>query len=368
MANPYQRVPDLLARLLGSGRAGSFHLDYSTNASLEKVLNSSVWGYREILLVMVVGRLLDPTYSACTNFYACHPRSLFENHIRPILRENGIPHRKSGPLNIAKGAEGINEQWAARRRDPEVAPLVVSLTKAIDQMTQSELEHFGAALMRGLADLASHIAGLTGEEVPESEPEVLYRLCKDLIVEVPDGGNTPQRIVGLLMYTYHASLGDGVVVSGHEDRASVTSTTSHKPGDIQEEKPDGEVLSVYEVTVKPFTDARITESFDTLKLSERRTGYVTQEVFVLCRPDDVPESAAKTGDAAQYLGRTQYEDTVYHFVDIFEWTMGQLLRMTPAARLQFHTALHEYISDPNTSEQVKRCWTQLKADLDLPLP
>jgi hypothetical protein len=147
----------------------------------------------------------------------------------------------------------------------------------------------------------------------------------------------------------------------------VTSTTSHKPGDIQEEKPDGEVLSVYEVTVKPFTEARITESFDTLKLSESRTGYVTREVFVLCRPEDVPENAAKTSDSAQYLGRTQFEDTVYHFMDIFEWIMGQLLRMTPAARFQFHAALHEYISDPNTSEKAKHCWTQLKSNLGLPL-
>jgi len=60
-------------------------------------------------------------------------------------------------------------------------------------------------------------------------------------------------------------LNTGIKVTGYKDRASTTSTTSKKPGDLNEETREGLILKVYEVTVKPFDQQRIIESFEALK-------------------------------------------------------------------------------------------------------
>jgi hypothetical protein len=209
---------------------------------------------------------------------------------------------------------------------------------------------------------ASRVAALTVEASPQSDPQYLYELCADLMDEVPDGGNTPQRIVGLLMEAYHDELQTGLVVQGHLDSASVTSTTSKKPGDITEEQLDGTVLAVYEVTVKPFGAQRVGESYDTVCRYGEEVGAPIHEVTVVCRQADVhPNAVVGDEPSALYLGKVEYQDVTYHFVDIYEWTIGQLSRMPADARLGFHEKLSDYVADPNTSESVKVCWAELTA-------
>src|SRR3989344_2301719 len=80
---------------------------------IESLFQTSIWGHREIILTIVMARLLDPKFKASENFYACNPRSIFEQPIRKALREYGIPHRKSGPLNVAKKDEKLKIKTAA---------------------------------------------------------------------------------------------------------------------------------------------------------------------------------------------------------------------------------------------------------------
>jgi hypothetical protein len=142
----------------------------------------------------------------------------------------------------------------------------------------------------------------------------------------------------------------------------VTSTTSKKPGDITEEQIDGTVLTVYEVTVKGFGSQRVGESYDTLCAYGELAGTPIREVIVICRDADVhPGAQLGADESALYLGRVEYQDVTYHFVDIYEWIIGQLARMPPEARFNFHEKLSDYIGDPNTSEKVKRRWGELKA-------
>src|SRR5690606_24939467 len=98
----------------------------------------------------------------------------------------------------------------------------------------------------------------------------------------PDAGNTPQRIVGLLMKTYHEAFGTGLNVTGHEDGASVTNATSKKPGDITIEKANGDILQVFEVTVKPFSKQRMRESYETVRIYDKYSGSKIVEVTVIC--------------------------------------------------------------------------------------
>jgi len=347
---------------LGRARRGDFSVSDETQAQIEALFKTTTWGFREIMLVVVVGRLLDDGYRPGKALYDCNPRALYEGPILGVLRGEGIPARKSGPLNIAKAAQGLSREWAAQRRPKSVADEVVRLVQAIEGMDQTELEEFSAALHARFLKEASRVAALSVTAPPESDPQHLYEICAELIDKVPDGGNTPQRIVGHLMEAYHTELQTGIVVTGHLDRASVTSTTSKKPGDINEEQADGTVLCVYEVTVKPFGGARTVDSYETVKRYSTGKASPIREVVVICRPADVhPGIESGSRASAIYLGKLEHQDLTYHFINIYEWIVAQLSRMPVDARLSFHQQLSEYITDPNTSEAVKKRWADLVA-------
>ena len=84
------------------------------------------------------------------------------------------------------------------------------------------------------------------------------------------------------------------------------------------------------------------------------------EVLVICRPEDVhPDAERSAGASASHLGPLTHQEVRYHFLDIWEWTISQLDRMSPDARGTFHQKLHEDVADPNTSEKLKRAWARL---------
>ncbi|MDQ3547458.1 MAG: hypothetical protein M3439_01450, partial [Chloroflexota bacterium] len=226
---------------------------------LDIVFGTVVRGFREILLVIVIARMLNPEYRASTRFYPANPRALYEGPIRSALRDRGIPHGKSGPLNVAKATEGIDSQWAARRRAAAVAERVVALVSYIESLSSAELWSFSIALHARFIAEARRVAALDVIADPETAIPFLAQACQRFIIEAPDAGNTPQRIIGLLLQSLHDTVQTGIRVAGVDDRASVTTTTSKKLGDLAEEQPDGTVVRAYEITTKPFGQARVTE-------------------------------------------------------------------------------------------------------------
>ena len=357
-----RRVKALVESLFAKAAQQAGQVKSGVQPDMRSLFNTTTWGFREIVLVIAVARLLDPQFRASTGFYGCNPRALYERCIRPLLRELGVPHRQSGPLNVAKAAAGINEEWAAQRRPAPVAAAAVRLVGRIEQMSPQELQHFAVALCGMFLREASRIAELTVLVPPESDIGLLYETCCALVQGVPDAGNTPQRIVGLLLQTYHAALGTGVAVMGGEDRASVTSTTSKKAGDIVEAGGGGLIIRVYEVTVKPFGESRMQESSSSLVAYNEATGQQVGEVVVLCREDDCPSKLDGGQTEEGYYGQREYQGVVYQFFDLFQWLAGQLVRMPAAARLGFWQHLQEYVSEPGTAEKVKLLWAELQRD------
>lgn len=108
------KIDNLMEELIQKAQKDEFKIKTSEEWKLKTVCATTIWGFREILLVICVARIMDSSFSASTNFYACNPRALFEGPIRNALSRVGIPHRKSGPLNIAKATVGINQQWAGQ--------------------------------------------------------------------------------------------------------------------------------------------------------------------------------------------------------------------------------------------------------------
>lgn len=130
------------------------------------------------------------------------------------------------------------------------------------------------------------------------------------------------------------------------DSVSTTNTTSKKPGDIIEKLADGTEL-VYEITTKEFTDDRLLESYESVV----SYGADIQDVVVICRPQDVPDSLE---NSQSYLrAATQYRELSYYFVDIYEYIRSTLLLLPPDARSSFYALLIEYVNKVDTAEKVK---------------
>ena len=331
--------------------------------ALNKLFSTHTWGFREILLVVVIGMKLDGTYRASSGFYDCNPRAIYETPIKSFLIEKSIPHRKSGPLNVAKATVGLDMMWAAQRRPADVAAEVVNIVNYLEEdplHMATRIDNVGISLLRRLIECADNVAALAIELEPNEDPDHLYHLCYELITKTPDAGNTPQTIAALLLKCYHTFFHTGIEVSGGDDRASVTSTTSKKPGDINEECA-GHIYKVYEVTVKPFDLARIRDSYDCIATYNETNSTDINEIIVICRREDCPPDMEPSG-LHGYLGRYIYQDIIYCYWDIYEWMSNMLQRMTSACRTGFYMLLNSYIAETNTAEAVKRLWTDLHSN------
>jgi hypothetical protein len=318
---------------------------------VETLFSNHIWGHREIILTILMATLLDPSFKASVNFYACNPRAIYENPIRHVLRENGIPHKKSGPLNVAKNSQRIDGVWAHNKRGDGMALIVAKLVKKIEAASPATLKKFVLAYVKRYLQEATKVEILKREIVKIEDPILLACLCTDLINCVPDGGGTPQFIVGSLMDNCNKGNKSPIITSDYADSVSTTNTTSKKPGDITETIPEnGE--RIYEVTVKQFTNDRMIESYEAIKAA----GFLekTREVYVICKKDDAPDDGVTMLDSSFHFARAEYQGVIYYFVDIFEWINVSLLFTPPIGRAAFYKDLVEKINDINTSEKVKK--------------
>lgn len=350
-------VVNLLDRLFDELAKNNYALDDKIEQSIEVLFSTSTWGFREITLVVAVARLLEPSYRASEDLYACNPRTLFEQPIKQVLDSKGIPSRQSGPLNVAKGTQRLNNQWAAGREPRRVAEEVVRLVTEIEKLSPQNLENFTKLLLRRFLLEAQKVQNLMVFVDSKTDPDFLFRLIKSLIENVPDQGNTPQRIIGYLLESYHDSLDSKVKVAGHTDRASTTSITSKKLGDITEELMSGVVNSAYEVTVKGFGEQRVREAYTSIHQYSLSSGVKAKEMVVLCRKQDVHPGLIPVTNL--YLGKLEYQDVTFYFLDIYEWIVAQLFRMSLIGRREFFNKLQTYIADKNTSEKLKYAWAAM---------
>ena len=332
--------------------------------SIDKLFSTTAWGFREILLVVIVGMKLDPSFRASSGLYDCNPRAIYEGPIKEFLIEKNVPHRKSGPLNVAKATVRLDMTWAMQRRPSDVAREVVHLIDFMEfesNDSANRIDSVGISLLRRFISYSNSLVALSVSIQPSNDPVMLYNLCYELITKAPDFGNTPQKICALLLTSYHKSFHTGVIITGGEDRASVTSTTSKKPGDISEEY-GGHIYKVYEVTTKHFDIARIRDSYDCISIYNCNHATDINEVIVICRKDDCPPNVDSNG-LHGYLGRYTYMDMSYYYWNIYEWIASMLQRMTQCGRQDFHNLLNSYINEINTSESVKKLWLQLHSNL-----
>ena len=353
-------VIEMLEDLYTRANDESYTIDESGYAdAMDYLFTTTAWGFREIILVVVIGMKLDENYRASTGLYDCEPRGIYEHPIKEFFIDKNIPHRQSGPLNIAKATKGLNEAWAAQRRPQEVADNVLTIINYLENKpTKKKTDDVGISLLRRLIRETQRVEELSVDLDPSEDPDWIFHLCHELIEKTPDAGNTPQKIAAFLLKSYHNSMKTGIVVTGEDDRASVTSTTSKKPGDVNEESPLGEIYKVYEITVKLFGLARIRDSYDCIVSYNNANNSEINEVLVVCRKQDCPPDIMSSS-LGLYLGKYEYQNITYRYLEIYEWIAETLQRMTAEGRLAFYNDLNNYISDVNTAEAVKKLWKEL---------
>ncbi len=329
---------------------------------VESLFQTSIWGHREIILTIVMARLLDSKFRASEDFYACNPRSIFEQPIRKALREHDIPHRKSAPLNVAKNSKKINRDWATDKHGGEIAMNVVKIVQKIESASERELKKFASAYTTRYKKEAKRIREMEVNLPPQENPIHISKLCVDLIDSVPDGGATPQVIIGLLMEAMNKDRKNTVTVSGHRDSVSTTNTTSKKPGDIIEKINNDTAELIYEVTTKKFNDDRIIESHEAVMDYDKNI----KDIFVICRPQDLPETLSNRR-ASYIMATTQYRELAYYFINIYDYIQSAILFLTPEGRKFFYEELVAYVNNINTAEKVKKYFKQWHSDNNTPL-
>lgn len=360
MLNPRQVIAKEIANELLAAAQTVAPPASNIERSLAAVTASKSRGLRELLLIVVVARLMDPTFCASRDYAACSPRGLYPG-IKQALAASGIPHGKDGALNVAKGNPPIDRQWASARDDKRAADEVVRLVGGLEGMNPSEVRELGAQLAKRLLLEATRVADLNVTISPSADPDWLATASRLLIEQAPDRGNTPQVIAGLLLEAKAAALESPVSVDGIGDAACVTTSTSNKLGDLCVLDTRGEPLMAYEVTVKPFGSERVTDCTTAIHDYSAASGSPVTEMTVLCRPEDLHPSATGGDGRSAYLGTVDDQDVRYRFVDLFEWIRLELLGMPPVARAGFHLALSSHVNDPNTAEGVKVAWAKINA-------
>jgi len=113
-----------------------------------------------------------------------------------------------------------------------------------------------------------------------------------------------------------------------------------------------------EITVKPFDEERIIDSYDCIEKFNQHSEQQIREVIVICRPKDCPNQI-RTSGLSFYLGSIDHQNVRYYFWNIYEWVVSMLQKMPDEGKEFFLRSLNCYINDANTSEAVKTEWRKL---------
>lgn len=353
-------VQELTKKFLNSKKNETEKIPTEVKSDLTLVFGSEKRSFREIAFTINIARILDINFKATKDLYACNPRPVYEQGIKPILDASGVPCTQSGPLNVTKATKAITVQWASMKSPKDVGMATFRLAKYIDSLDRSGLEILASKMGQLLKRDAVNVLSLNIKSDPLSDSHVLQDISRILITEALDGGNTAQRVIGTLLELHKEISASNLVVSGTEDSASTTNLTSKKIGDLSVYTKSGSVISVYEVTLKEFTEQRITECSQSLIGNLGRVAGSASEVIVLCRIEDMPSIATAAIDKGLILGRfTDKFGIRYNFIDLFQWISIRILELDKVYRSEYFSRLEAYVNRVKTPLKVKNKWAEI---------
>jgi len=317
---------------------------------LGELIEVNAKGFRGVVVTALTGLHLDNKYDPVNDFYGCNPRSIFESGIWYALQENGIPCGKSDPLNVAKNANQLNEDWAKGRRPQSSAMAVVKFLNIVMGLGKTKrarlIDYFFFRLWKYAKTITSYEL-VEIESSPESKQALGSKLT-DFTLKYPESGYLPQYLVSqLLLSVFKASE---VKVLGGKESVFGTNTTSKKPADIWLEL-EGVETNLYEITVKPVSKKRLDDSLEALK----STGHLSHSVTFICRlPADVVELDVVNG-CYTYRGKH------FDFVDYRSFCCSLCAILNNEEFSMVLKNISDFIQDMHVSMKTKKRWNEFFA-------
>lgn len=319
----------------------------SEHKLLTELIDVNAKGFRGVVVTALTGLHLNENYDPINDFYACNPRSIFEGGIWYALQDNEIPCGKSDPLNVAKNANQLNEDWARGRRPQTAAMAVVNFLHLIMNSSKAKrarlIDYFFYRLWSYSQSIAKYqLAEIDASNI--SKQECGFRLI-DFTLKYPESGNLPQYLVAqLLSGLFRVSE---IKVLGGDESVFGTNTTSKKPADIWLEI-NGVQTNLYEVTVKPVSKKRLDDSLDAL----RSTGHLNHSVTLICRIEsDVKELNIINGNFS-------YKGKKFDFVDYRYFCLSLCALLSNE---EFKTVVNNvagFVREKNISMRTKLGWNE----------
>ena len=325
--------------------------EFSATTEVYKLLSDLIEvnakGFRGVVVTALTGLHLDDAYDPLNNFYGCNPRSIFESGIWYALQENGIPCGKSDPLNVAKNANQLNEDWAKGRRPQSAAMAVVKFLRIVmksGKIKRARLIDFFFFRLWKYAESGTGDEVVEVESSSESRQTLGYRLV-DFTLKFPESCNLPQYLVSQLLLGVFR--GSQTQVVGGDESVFGTNTTSKKPADIWLKVEDIET-NLYEVTVKPVSKKRLDDSIGALN----STGHLNHSVTFICRlPTDVTELDIVNGSYT-YRGKT------FDFVDYHSFCCSLCAVLNDEEFSVLLNNIAEFVQDMHISMKTKTGWNE----------
>jgi len=291
--------------------------DIASNGNTRKIVQDLIFvkqnGFRGIVLTAIAGMYVDQDYDPLNNFYACNPRSIFEQAIWYALAENSIPCGKSDPLNVAKNANVIDENWANGKRPESAANAAVSFLQLL--VANKNKKKFITLVDYFFFQLLQYAKSISSIEVNNAsiKTRAAQSISNQLInftLSYPESGTIPQFVVGkLIRYIFENS---GYEVGGDDESVFGTNTTSKKPADIWVFS-NGTPVNLYEITVKKIDAKRLDDCIDALQ----KRGLQDSLVTFICRvPTDCECILSGTEDVSEYKGKPFYIVDISNFITV----------------------------------------------------
>ena len=319
---------------------------------LERLVPIETDGFRGITLTAIMGKYVRDDINTGTEFDSIHPRGLFENGIRPVLKEFRIPTSASAPLNVAKNTQVLDEKWAEGRKPEDSALAAVDYIRRINRhwhdpdFREDLVMMFVQRLVAYAAEVSSHDAVLVGLE--GAPPLSLAHKLAKFICDFPEGGSIPQFVVGTLLDQLRLNDTDYQFVGGLDASAFGTNTTSNKPADLWEKLADGSLGNLYEVTCKRVDHTRLDAAVDSFAQLELPNMPIT---FVCRLPDDVASLELENGTII-------VRGVTFQFVDISEFVIAIFILLNARKQGEVLSCVANFISDPARKIRTKQGWSK----------
>jgi hypothetical protein len=321
------------------------------NELLTDLIEVNAKGFRGVVVTAIVGMQINPNYDPLNDFYACNPRSIFEEGIWYALTENAIPCGKSDPLNVAKNINQLDEAWATGRRPQKAALAAVRFLRLVVQSKGKRREHlidyFFYRLFCYAQSLGNYVLA-PAESTGISNRQLAEKLVR-FSLDFPESGNVPQYLIAKLIEEIFSS--SDIEVCGGDESVFGTNTTSKKPADVWTEQ-EGRPLNLYEITVKKVNLKRLDDCIDAL----RSLNSLDMPVTFICR---IPED---TRELNLCNGVLSYKGKIFDFIDIREFVISTSALLKPEQLAEVIITLENYISDINISLKTKEGWNSVFGD------